>query len=107
MCASACVQLRGGGGVGGGRPVRTRTEKSLERSKCGFPLFPPQRRGEVYSGVKFAFDGLTPHAPHVALSLSHHLAGLTPGLSGAGAGGLSELKQPLLIHGCTEHVYSC
>lgn len=82
---------------GGGRPVRTRTEKSVH-CKRGFPLFSPQRVCEVYSGVKFAFDRGWPHALHVALSLSHHPPGLEPELSGTGAGALSALKQPLLIH---------
>lgn len=82
----------------GGRdsPVRARAEKCLERlcarCMCGFPLFPPQPLSEVHSGVKFAFDRRSPHAPHVALSLSHHLAGSEPGLRGAGAGGLSKLN---------------
>ncbi|NWI49804.1 EGLN3 protein, partial [Calyptomena viridis] len=58
---------------------------------------------EVHSGVKFAFDRRSPHAPHVALSLSHHLAGPKPGLRGAEPGGLSKLKQPLLIDRCTAH----
>jgi len=64
----------------------------------GFPPFPPPRLGEVYSGAKFAFGRRWPHAPHVALSSSRHRAGPEPGLAGAGAAGLSKLKQPLLIH---------
>lgn len=80
---------------GGTAELRTRAEKCLERlcarCLCGFPLF-PRSLCEVHSGVKFAFDGRWPHAPHVALSLSHHLAGPQPALRGAGAGGLSKLS---------------
>lgn len=63
---------------------------------CSLPVWvsPLPSAASVWSALwsEVCIYRRSPHAPHVALSLSHHLAGPEPGLRGAGAGGLSKLS---------------
>lgn len=86
-----CLQYRREGQPSSERDPRSALSACVLAACVGFPSS-LRSLSEVHSGVKFAFDRRWPHAPHVALSLSHHLAGPEPALRGAGAGGLSKLN---------------